>query len=271
MVPIWEFERERYSYLLTYSFPCQDISLAGKKAGFTKGSKTRSGLLWEVERLLDECYPDLPQYLLMENVPQVISKKNKPDFDLWCKKLESLGYKNFYKLLNAKDYGIPQNRKRCFMVSILDQNANYQFPEPMELKLTLMDLLEDKVDEKYYLSDKILASFKAYNDRNEAKGNGFRFKPIPRERAISHSILASTGRQCDTYVYEPERERERERSVARSQHQQAGLTRSTYLMKRTVVKPTDVAATLMSAYRGLVNTEYLNVVEEDRSKASGKD
>lgn len=113
-------ERERYSYLLTYSFPCQDISLAGKKAGFTKGSKTRSGLLWEVERLLDECYPDLPQYLLMENVPQVISKKNKPDFDLWCKKLESLGYKNFYKLLNAKDYGIPQNRKRCFMVSILD-------------------------------------------------------------------------------------------------------------------------------------------------------
>jgi len=165
----------------------------------------------------------------MENVPQVISKKNKPDFDLWCKKLESLGYKNFYKLLNAKDYGIPQNRKRCFMVSILDQNANYQFPEPMELKLTLMDLLEDKVDEKYYLSDKILASFKAYNDRNEAKGNGFRFKPIPRER--ERLVILSSQAQVDSAT--PMSTNQRERAICSTITTSASRSDSVYILDGT--------------------------------------
>jgi len=120
-----------------------------------KGSGTRSGLLWEVERLLNECGDNLPHVLLMENVPQVIGEKNKADFDEWCRFLESKGYSNYYQLLNAKDYGIPQNRNRCFMVSILG-DYYYEFPKPMPLKLKLKDMLETNVDEKYYLNDKMI-------------------------------------------------------------------------------------------------------------------
>jgi DNA (cytosine-5)-methyltransferase 1 len=146
-------ETNKYNYLMTYSFPCQDLSKAGKGKGMTKGDNTRSGLLWEVERLLREC-KELPQYLLMENVPDVIGQKNIKDFAMWCEFLESIGYRNFYQLLNAKDYGIPQNRNRCFMVSILKtKNQIFQFPKPIPLKLRLKDMLEDEVDEKYYLSE----------------------------------------------------------------------------------------------------------------------
>lgn len=150
-------DKKRFTYLLTYSFPCQDLSIAGLQKGMSKGGNTRSGLLWEVERLLDECLDyngNLPDVLLMENVPQVIGTNNIKDFQDWELKLEKLGYSNFIEILNSKDYGIPQNRKRCFMVSILG-NYNYKFPKPFELKLRLKDLLQDEeeIDESYYLSD----------------------------------------------------------------------------------------------------------------------
>ena len=143
-------ETDKYTYIMTYSFPCQDLSKAGKQAGMGKG--TRSGLLWEVERLLNET-DNLPQVLLMENVPDVIGTKFMPDFAKWFEYLESRGYKNYYQVLNAKDYGIPQNRERCFMVSLLG-DYYYDFPEPIPLELRLKDMLEQEVDEKYYLSDK---------------------------------------------------------------------------------------------------------------------
>lgn len=141
-------ETDKFCYIMTYSFPCTDLSLAGKQEGMAKGSGTRSGLLWEVERLLNEI-DELPQVLLMENVPQVICE----DFFDWCRFLEGKGYKNYYKLMNAKNYGVPQNRNRCFMVSLLGDYL-YEFPAPFPLKKRLKDVLEDKVDEKYYLSDK---------------------------------------------------------------------------------------------------------------------
>lgn len=145
-------DTEKYTYIMTYSFPCQDLSLSGKQKGMSKGTGTRSGLLWEVERLLNET-ENLPQILLMENVPQVHSKKNKEDFDLWLNFLRNKGYQNFWKDLNAKHYGIPQNRNRCFCVSILsDEFINFSFPEPQELKLVMKDLLEKEVDEKYYIN-----------------------------------------------------------------------------------------------------------------------
>lgn len=145
--------RDKFTYLLTYSFPCQDLSVAGKGRGMTKGSGTRSGLLWEVERILEECN-ELPQVLLMENVPQVHAEKNKEDFENWCKFLRSKGYFNQYIDLNAKNYGIPQNRERCFMVSMLsDEYVEIDFPEEIPLETVMKDYLEDEVDEKYYINN----------------------------------------------------------------------------------------------------------------------
>ena len=144
-------DTDKYCYIMTYSFPCQDLSNAGLGKGMAKGSGTRSGLLWEVERLLDEC-EELPQVLVMENVPAVIGAKNIQHFAKWQEKLESLGYKNKWEVLNAKDYGIPQNRERCFMVSLLG-DYYYSFPQGKKLELRLKDMLEKEVDEKYYLDE----------------------------------------------------------------------------------------------------------------------
>lgn len=140
--------------LFTYSFPCQDISVAGKQKGFEKDSGTRSGLLWECEKVIRT---KKPKYLLMENVKNLVSKKFLPGFEEWLTALEELGYSNYYKVLNAKDYGIPQNRKRVFCISILGEHEPYIFPEKQELTLRLKDVLEDEVDEKFYLSEERVA------------------------------------------------------------------------------------------------------------------
>ena len=153
-------DSDKFTYLLTYSFPCQDLSLAGKGKGMSD-TTTRSGMLWEVERILTEC-KEKPQILLMENVPQVHGQDNIDDFNKWQYSLEKMGYKNYWQDLIATDYGIPQTRNRCFMVSILG-DYNYTFPKPIPLKLKLKDLLEDNVDEKYYLSDKQIKDIQSWN------------------------------------------------------------------------------------------------------------
>ena len=145
-------ERDKYEYILFYSFPCTDLSLAGKQAGMSKGSGTRSGLLWEVERLLKECGDNLPQVLIMENVPQVHSDNNIPDFEDWILFLRKLGYSNFYQDLNAKDFGVPQNRDRCFMVSMLGR-YDFAFPKEIPLEKVMADVLEPEVEEKYFISN----------------------------------------------------------------------------------------------------------------------
>ena len=145
-------DTDKFIYIMTYSFPCTDLSVAGKQAGMGKGTGTRSGLLWEVERLLREL-TELPQILLMENVPQVIGKKNIKDFAEWIAFLDTLGYTSKWAVLNAKDFNVPQNRERCFMVSWLGDHS-YFFPQGTGCKRALKDVLEKNVDEKYYLSDK---------------------------------------------------------------------------------------------------------------------
>lgn len=144
-------DTDKYTYLLTYSFPCQDLSVAGNQAGMTKGSGTRSSLLWEVERLLTEC-EELPQVLVMENVPQVHGKKFIAQFEMWIATLSKLGYKSFYQDLNAKDYGVAQNRNRTFLVSFLDE-VEFKFPEKIPLDKTMDDYLDEVVDEKYYIDN----------------------------------------------------------------------------------------------------------------------
>ena len=151
--------------LFTYSFPCQDLSVAGKQAGLGKG--TRSGLLYECKKIIEHCRP---KYLLLENVKNLVGKKFKPQFDEWLAYLESLGYTSYWKVLNAKDYGVPQNRERVFVVSILGEHKPYEFPKPILLDKCIADILEDEVDEKYYLSEEIQKRFKITNQNKNIIG-----------------------------------------------------------------------------------------------------
>ena len=142
--------------LFTYSFPCQDLSVAGKQAGL--GENTRSGLLYECEKVIEA---KRPKYLLLENVKNLVGKKFKPEFDKWLEYLEGLGYKNYWEVLNAKNYGVPQNRERVFVVSILG-NVGYKFPEQQELTKRIKDILDPVVDEKFYMNK----PFKMVNKEN---------------------------------------------------------------------------------------------------------
>lgn len=156
--------------LWTYSFPCQDISVAGKGAGIKEG--TRSGLLFEVERLLRVALEKgtLPKYLLLENVKNLVSKKFKADFDKWLDFLAELGYTNYWKVLNAKDYGIPQNRERVFCVSIRGEHKPFVFPKPKELTIRLRDMIDEMVDERFYLKESTIRSIlrSTFNSRRDS-------------------------------------------------------------------------------------------------------
>ena len=156
--------------LWTYSFPCQDISVAGKGAGIKEG--TRSGLLFEVERLLRVASEKgtLPKYLLLENVKNLVSKKFKADFDKWLDFLAELGYTNYWKVLNAKDYGIPQNRERVFCISIRGEHKPFVFPKPKELTIRLRDMINEMVDERFYLKESTIRSIlrSTFNSRRDS-------------------------------------------------------------------------------------------------------
>lgn len=191
-------ETDKYEYIMTYSFPCTDLSMAGQRKGMTKGSGTRSGLLWEVERLLKGC-KELPQVLLMENVPQVLCEA----FGGWLEFLDKKGHKNYYKILNAKDYGIPQNRDRCFMVSVLG-DYYYDFPKEIPLELRLRDMLETEVDEKYYLTEKAIKGFERRKKFNEDTGRHFWWKPLNENSETAFCIKAANKlRNDDNFIKEP--------------------------------------------------------------------
>lgn len=246
-----------FTYLLTYSFPCTDLSVAGKQAGMSKGSGTRSGLLWEVERILTEIRDgngELPQVLFMENVPQVHGKKNINDFEKWLGFLESLGYTNYWQDLNAKNYGVAQNRNRCFMFSFLG-NYSYDFPQPIPLTKRLKDYLEQEVDEKYYINNE-----KAQRLIQTLIDNGTLPDTIPKSRA-EQSRLALTEQSVN-------REEEKSQTVSRqdmtAEYQTCGQM-ETWLLKdmgETADKQIDVAVTLRARdYKGLDNYGSNGVIE----------
>lgn len=152
--------------LFTYSSPCQDISQAGKQMGLQEGSDTRSALLW---RVADAVEVLRPKYLLQENVAALVSQKFMPDFQSWLDKLSSLGYVSRWARLNAKNYGVPQNRDRVFCISMRKDVAfDYQFPEPFELKTRLEDVLEEEVADRYFLKDDAVSKFLKANDSDNA-------------------------------------------------------------------------------------------------------
>lgn len=185
--------------LFTYSSPCQDFSLAGVQRGGQEGSGTRSSLLWECRRAI---IAKRPRFLLLENVSNLVSEKFIATFRKWEQELASYGYDNRYKVLNSKDYGVPQNRERVFLVSFLDYQI-FNFPQPIPLEKRLKDVLEDKVDERYYLSDKALAGLLEHNEKCEQRGTGFLFSPKDisvNGGGYANCIATKPGYETGTYI-----------------------------------------------------------------------
>lgn len=240
---ISKVDRLPYADMVTYSFPCTDLSVAGKGEGMVNKcscgyswpidfsndseslicpncgakvqSSTRSGLLGQVQRLLVVSKKEntLPKYLLLENVKNLVGKKFKPQFDAWIRWLDSIGYNTYYQVLNSKHFGIPQNRERIFALSIRKDvdNGKFKFPEQIPLTTRLKDILEKTVDEKYYLSgdkvESILANFIAR--QNEASGINLKDQATTFDGLtdIAHTLMARDykgfGNQSMTGVIEP--------------------------------------------------------------------
>ena len=172
--------------LFTYSSPCQDFSQAGLQKGGTKGSGTRSSLLWECEKAIKE---KRPKYLLMENVAALVTSKFIKLFNAWQRTLETYGYKNFAKVLNAKDFNVPQNRERIFLVSILD-GGQFYFPNPEKLERRLKDVLET------------IEMFDRHKEKNIQKGNGFGWKPTDGSGVASTIETSANTRPADNFIIE---------------------------------------------------------------------
>lgn len=182
---------------MTWGFPCQDISIAGKQAGIREG--TRSGLYYDGLRILKE---KKPKYSLIENVKALTSKKFADTFESILQDLDDAGYNNYWQVLDAKDYGIPQHRERVFIVSIRkDIDQEFTFPEKEELRLKLKDLLDDEVDEKYYLSDRMIKTFSDMTNRNGyIRGKCFKPHELDDNR-VANTIKTTAGsRPEDNYV-----------------------------------------------------------------------
>ena len=185
--------------LFTYSFPCTDISSAGQQKGLEEGSGTRSGLLWECKKAIEL---KRPKYLLMENVKALTQKKFLPYLHKWHSFLTEMGYTNFTQILNSKNFGVPQNRERVFMVSILG-DAWFDFPKPFQSDKKLKDLLDENVDDRYYLSQRCLSSFIRKNEIQREKGNGFTFKPTNGDCIAKTILTHPNDRLDDNYIIEP--------------------------------------------------------------------
>lgn len=180
--------------MISYGFPCQDISLAGKQKGLFNedGTQTRSGLFFEALRIIEDTKPKVA---IAENVKNLISKKFNAQFQIVLESLEQAGYNNYWQVLNAKDYGIPQNRERVFIVSIrkdVDPGV-FKFPEPFELELRLKDLLESEVDEKYYLSEKTVDKLVVKNAGGDVKQIGYIKKSETGSQHQSNTVYDSNS------------------------------------------------------------------------------
>lgn len=183
---ICEWDKDIEVDLIMHGSPCQDFSVAGKQAGGDKDSGTRSSLMYETLRIVEKLKP---RYVIWENVKNLLSKKHRHNFDAYLEAMEDMGYTNYYQVLNAKDYGVPQNRERVFTVSILG-DQKFKFPARRPLPKRLKDVLEPKVDEKYYLSDEQVARFVRSGNCNPS-GKGMNGNVCTKD--ISPTITTNKG------------------------------------------------------------------------------
>ena len=243
--------------LIMHGSPCQDFSVAGRQAGGDEGSGTRSSLMYETLRIVEKLKP---KYVIWENVKNLLSKKHRHNFDAYLKSMEDLGYHNGYKVLNAKDYGIPQNRERVFTVSIRkDLEAdfmNFRFPEPIELKTKLNDILEPVVDEKFYLSDKALACFMSNGTGNYPRRERFLQNINRKNKEIGNAVTTRAGsRPTDNFVTDPVCVASRGRGENNEQHlepRRDGVTNTI----TTVQKDNYIATLIDDTYKNREPREY---------------
>ena len=183
--------------------PCQDFSVAGRGKGGDEGSGTRSSLLYETIRIVEKTQPKI---VIWENVRNLLSKKHRHNWQAYVDRMESLGYKSTAKIMNAKDYGVPQNRERVFTVSIKEENDlvdSFEWPEPKELKVKLKDLLEKNPDKKFYVSEALMNYFIGVNQKPSKYPRKERFLAnINRKNQnIANSVTTNAGnRPTDNFV-----------------------------------------------------------------------
>lgn len=191
-------ERLPPSDLVTWSFPCTSLSIAGSMEGMDRGSGTESSLGWEVLRVL-RATPERerPRHLLMENVPMLLSRRYRDQFDAMCAELRSLGYTNSHAVLNATDFGVPQSRKRVFMVSSKD--GVMTFPEPRPLTRCLRDVMESDVDPSYFLSAEAIAGYQRHKKRNDDAGRGFGWRPVAAA-GVGRCVTPDPTRNSSTFI-----------------------------------------------------------------------
>lgn len=183
--------------LLFASTPCQSVSTAGKQAGMKKGTDAESALIWATEQCIATILPD---FIMYENVKGLVNKRNLPDFLDFCATIEKYGYKSMYKVLNAKDFGVPQNRERVFPIFYRDPDWQFEYPKPFPLEKRLRDVLEDNVDESYYLKPEQVERILAHTEKHKERGNGFSHK-FEDGGGISVAILTAYGnRPTDTML-----------------------------------------------------------------------
>ena len=229
--------------LITYGYPCQDISLAGKQKGLFNedGSKTRSGLFFDALRIIEEIQP---RVAIAENVKNLVGKKFKPQFDIILDSLDKAGYNNYWQVLNAKYYAIPQNRERVFIVSIRkDIDNGFEFPKAVPLQLRLKDMLDDEVDEKYYLSKEQIDRINNSNFMQEKKRL--------QEKDYVDTLLARDYKDPKCVKVEPKRIGGLF-DTEKSKHQAGAVWDKEY------IAPT--IATMQGGYRQPLITEDKNIV-----------
>ena len=193
---ICEWNKDIEVDLIMHGSPCQDFSLVGKQAGGDEGSGTRSSLMYETIRIVEKLKP---KYVIWENVKNLLSKKHIHNFNAYLEKMDELGYTNYYQVLNAKNYGIPQNRERVFTVSILG-NTNYEFPKETKLEKIPLDFIEENADKKYDLTDK---NIKTYQREFGSKGKELNlYEPIPTLTAS----METGGGNVPYFVFPPKQE-----------------------------------------------------------------
>lgn len=185
--------------LIIHGSPCQDYSIAGLQAGGDKGSGTRSSLMYESVRIIEKLRP---KYVIWENVKNLLSKKHRHNFDAYLETMERFGYTNYYQVLDAKNYGVPQHRERVFTVSILGSN-HFKFPEAIPLEKKLKDVLEKEVDEKYYISDAMMDCFMGVNQKPSKfpRKEKFLANINRKNQDIGNSVTTNAGqRPTDNFV-----------------------------------------------------------------------